>query len=142
MEIDKNKLKELIYKVSDEFYELVFQHPWLKEVFKEVDQQHITNQQTDFMWGAMGGEKTYGGRNPKDAHPHIYIQEDMWDVRESLLIQAMEKTNTPEDIKQKWLTIDRSFKERILKKSLSECKGRFKTDPIINVPNPNIKKVA
>jgi hemoglobin len=136
MNYSDEELESIIKKTNEEFYELVFKHPWLKQIFDGVDQEHITNQQTDFILQALGGPKRYGGRNPKDAHPHIFIQEDMWIEREILLKQAFETVKTPKDIQDIWIRIDESFKHAILNKSPDECFGRFKTEEIINIPNP------
>lgn len=62
MEHPEDPLYVLVYKVNEKFYELVYDDPWLKEVFKVVDQEIITRQQTDFIVGALGGEKRYCGR--------------------------------------------------------------------------------
>lgn len=134
-------IKEDLYKACEVFYELVFEHEWLKEVFAGVDQKLITDQQYDFILAALGGPNNFMGRNPRDAHTHIFIQEDMWKVREDLLIQAMQKVGLPEDIQAKWLKIDNAFKNVILKKSVDDCFGRYKTEPVINVPDPR-KKAA
>jgi hemoglobin len=132
-----DQLTQLIFLATQEFYELVFKDPWLKEVFAVIDKQIITNQQTDFMVQSMGGPKKYGGRTPSDAHPHINIDEEMWIRREELLKIAFDKMNTPEDIREQWIKIDNAFKKAILKKSLSDCKKRYATDVIINIPKPN-----
>lgn len=103
---------------------------------------HIENQQTDFIVAAFGGPKNSSGRNPKDAHPHIFIQEDMWGLREKYLAEAFDELKVSEEIQTKWLKIDHALKSTILKSSISECFGRFKTEPIINIPNPHKKSAA
>ena len=134
--LSDEQLEAIIFKVSEVFYEKIFEDHWLKEVFAEVNQELITSQQSDFILGAMGGPQKYCGRSPKDAHPHIFIQEDMWNLRQKYLIEALDENHAPAWIKEKWLKIDNAFKHSILKKDVNECSGRFKTEPIINVPNP------
>lgn len=140
-EVSDELLKALIRKVNDVFYDDIFEDEWLKHVFQFTDIEIIKSQQTDFMVAAFGGPKMYGGRNPKDAHPHIFIQEDMWELRESYLKEAFEKTNTPQWMRDKWLTIDNAFKAVILKKSVSECHGRYASEEVIYFPDPR-KKAA
>lgn len=125
-----------IRKVSEEFYSLVYEHPWLKQVFANVPQEHITNQQVDFVIGAFGGPQAYSGRNPGDAHPHIFISEEMWEVREEILKLAFERTQCPAEISVRWLKIENAFKKQIVMKDPSECKGRFTTDELIIIPKP------
>jgi len=136
-------LEKIIFKINEKFYEKVYEHPWLKDVFKVTDQKFITEQQTAFMLGALGGEKKYFGRMPSDAHPHIYIDEEMWLTREVLLQEAFNETKAPIELQTKWLKIDNAFKASILKKSIDECVPMIKMDGIIVVPNPQkIKKSA
>lgn len=135
-----DNLEYWVKRVTEEFYEIVYADEWLKNVFT-IDQKVITSQQVDFMVGALGGEKRYGGKSPADAHPHIYVTEEMWERREGFLIQAMMKVGAPEELRTKWLKIDLAFKRHIVMKNPSECKKRFFSDEIINVENP-ARKVA
>jgi hemoglobin len=130
------ELKYWVALASKEFYELVYKDDWLSQVFAVVPQEFITNQQSDFMLGLLGGPKVYSGRNAKDAHPHIFVDEEMWQLRESLLIKAFDKIQFPNDLRQKWLKIDEAFKHSIVMKDPSECKKRFTSDEIIYIPSP------
>lgn len=126
---------------TTEFYELVYKDTWFKKIFRNIDQEIITSQQIDFMVGAFGGPKKFNGRLPKDAHPHIWINEEIWNYRESLLVKAFENTKTPNEIREKWLKIDNAFKGSIINKgSIDECVGRYKTDEIIFEPIPEFLK--
>lgn len=78
MGISDQQLEKIIKDVNKVFYDEMFEDTWMKDVFVGVDIDIIKSQQTDFILGALGGPKRYGGRSPKDAHPHIFIQEDMW----------------------------------------------------------------
>lgn len=122
-----------ILQVNTDFYEYVYKDEWFKQVFCNVEQNVITKQQTDFIIQAFGGPSNYCGRMPSDAHPHIFIDEHMWELREEYLLKAFEKNKTPLEIANKWLKIDNAFKNVILKKSLKECKKRFNSDEIIFV---------
>lgn len=137
-----SQLEDWIYKTTFEFYEIVYQDEWLKQVFSIVDQVFITSQQTDFMLGLLGGPKRFSGRNAKDAHPHLFINEEMWEHREALLVQAMDKVGLPDDLRERWLRIDEAFKRSIVMLDPSECKARFATDDIIIVPRPGGKRAA
>lgn len=134
--------KNIVFKVNERFYELVYDHKWLSNFFKQTDQEFITQQQTDFIIGAIGGPKNYSGRMVRDAHPHMFITEELFELRQELLIQAFEDVNAPDELKEAWLKIDDAFKNVIIKKDISECKKRFFTDDIIDYPNPNFKKSA
>lgn len=143
MELSDKELEDIILKVNDIFYDKVFEDEWLKKVFAFTDIDIIKSQQTDFILGALGGPKKYCGRSPKDAHPHIFIQEDMWLVRENYLVEAFKEAKAPLWMQEKWINIDNAFKKAILKDSPDECTGRYRTEENIIIPNPNpLKKVA
>ncbi len=133
-------LEYWVRRITEEFYEMVYADEWFKGIFT-IDQKVITSQQIDFMVGALGGERRYGGKSPADAHPHIYITEEMWEKREGLLVQAMISVGAPQELRSKWLKIDLAFKRHIVMKDPSECRKRFFSDELIIVPNPE-KKIA
>jgi hemoglobin len=140
--MDAESLKIEVYKVNKEFYDRIYKDTWMAKIFRNVAQEFITSQQTDFMVGALGGPKTYSGRSPGDAHPHIFVDEEMWQVREKYLKEAFAVVNFPADLAAKWLRIDEAFKAAIIKNDVSECQGRYRTDEIIYEPNPNRKKAS
>lgn len=136
------ELEDWLKKVNVAFYDLVYDHPWLGLIFKSVEKEFIVSQQTDFMLGVFGGQKRFSGRAPNEAHPHIYVDEEMWNVRESLLKQAFEQTNCPEMISNRWLKIDEAFKSSIIMNSPSQCRPRYATDEFIIISNPDKLKKA
>lgn len=94
------------------------------------------------MLGAFGGPKNYSGRSPSDAHPHIFVDEEMWQLREQFLKEAFIETNFPEDLRAKWIRIDEAFKKSILKNSIDDCKKRYATDEIIYYPGSAAKRAG
>ena len=122
-----------ILSVNTDFYDFIYKDEWFKQVFCNVEQDVITKQQTDFIIQAFGGPSNYCGRMPSDAHPHLFIDEHMWELREDYLLKAFAKNNTPNEIRTKWLKIDNAFKKAIVKNSINECKKRFNSDEIIFV---------
>ena len=123
-----------IERVHKLFYDKLYAHPWLGQFFAEVPQALIEAQQTDFMAQAMGGPSMYCGKFPIPAHKHMFITEELFDTRHALLVESLREAAVPEAAAASWLTIDSAFKARLVKKSPSECEGRFKTDPIVVVP--------
>lgn len=134
MKLDDGQLYRLVFKINQVFYEYLYKDPWLKNVFAVVEQTLITRQQTDFMVGALGGPRKYSGRNPRDAHPHIFVDEEMWALREKYLKQAFQEVEAPLEIREKWLGVDEAFKDAIIKKDVSECRKRFFSDTIVHYP--------
>lgn len=135
------ELKHWVTLVTTEFYELVYQDPWFSRIFRNIKQEVITSQQIDFMVQAMGGPKEFCGRVPKDAHPQIWVNEEIWQYRELLLKQAFAKINPPQALQDRWLKIDEAFKGVIInQKGPEECVGRYQTDEIIYEPMPDYLK--
>lgn len=131
--MNEDNLIELVKSINKKFYDLIYADPWLKSMFEIVPQEVIEAQQTDFMVGALGGPKMYCGRSPKDAHPHLYVTEEIWQRRETHLKAAFEALDVDLEFSEKWLKIDEAFKKAIVKNSIDECSKRFFTDDIISI---------
>ncbi len=119
------------------FYDKVYKHPWIKKYFEKIPQQHIEDQQVDFMQKVLGGENLYVGKAPPAAHVHIMINEEIFQVRKQLLEEAFVEANAKQELVDKWLALDNSFKRVLFKDSAAECRRRFKTDLILDFPNPD-----
>lgn len=122
--------------INKVFYDKIYQHPWLKHYFLEVPQQHIEDQQVDFMQKVLGGENLYVGKAPPVAHKHMFIPDELFEVRKSLLLEAFNETNAHQELVDKWLTLDESFRRLLVKKSPSECVARFKSEGILSFDKP------
>lgn len=133
--------KSIIRSVSDLFYEKVYDHPWISLYFKDIDQEFISSQQTDFVIMALGGPKNYSGRLPSNAHPHMVITEELFELRESLLKEALVELKAPQELIDAWLKVDYAHMKAIVRENESDCELRFKNDEILNFPNP-LKKSA
>jgi len=130
--------KKSLQVINKIFYDKVYKHPWLKLYFENIPQQHIEDQQVDFMQKVLGGENLYVGKAPPAAHMHIFIDEELFDVRQQLLQEAFDEARANPTLIEKWLILDNSFKKVLFKNSVSECQGRFKTDPILYFPKPKV----
>ena len=124
--------------VAKELYEIVFKDPWFKKIFRNVEQEIITNQQIDFMTKNLGGPNHYCGRSPKDAHPQVWVDENIWAYRVEVLNRAFDAVDAPMEFREKWHAIDHAFKNVIINCSgPEECVGRFKMEEIIYEPMPD-----
>lgn len=127
---------QCLEKVHVIFYDKLLAHPWLKGFFVGKQRRHLESQQSDFMAGLFGGPRTYGGRSPKGAHVHLFITEEVFLIRHDLLDQSLREANIRSDQKERWLAYDMAMKNALVKSSVSECSGRYKTEPIIVVEPP------
>ena len=128
--------RDILIKINKVFYDKVYAHPWLKLYFQEIPQQHIEDQQVDFMQKVLGGKDVYVGKTPATTHNHMFVPNELFDVRKKLLEESFQEVNADKELVDKWLSLDESFRRLIINKSPDECKGRFKTDPILNFPKP------
>ena len=124
---------ERVHKI---FYDKIYADSWLGLFFKEIKQQLIEDQQTDFMTQAMGGPEKYLGKFPIPAHKHMFITEELFAHRHQLLQEALIEAGVPKNLQERWLKIDGAFKTALLKKSLSDCEKRYHTDEILSFPDP------
>ncbi len=124
---------ERVHKV---FYDKLYDHPWLKQFFSEIDQKTIENQQTDFMVSNMGGGKIYSGALPKSGHKHLFITAEMFDLRGEILKESLDECGVPADLAERWLRIDDAFRKSIVKEDASQCEKRYFTDAIKIFPKP------
>ncbi|MCB0390394.1 MAG: group 1 truncated hemoglobin [Bdellovibrionales bacterium] len=135
--------KNIIKIVNDLFYDKVYEHPWLSLFFEGIEKEFISDQQTAFIIGAIGGPDHYQGRLPSNAHPHMMITNELFDLRKSLLIMALEEAQAPLELKETWLKIDEAFRRTIVKNSINECEKRYNTDKILDFQKPiDYKKTA
>jgi hemoglobin len=114
------------------FYDKLFADPWIGLYFSGINKQHISAQQSDFMGMLFGGPRDFSGRMPIDAHIHMMITDELFDLRHSLLRDALIEVKIPEPEFSEWLAVDRAFKKVLVKQSPEHCKKRFNTDVILN----------
>lgn len=129
--------RPFLEKVSRTFYDKIYSHPWLKLYFKQTPQEVIERQQVEFMMGALGGPRVYGGRMPGDAHIHLHITEELFELREKLLMEALQQEKAPIELVDRWIKIEQAFRRHIVKNSVTECRKRYVTDEILDFPNPD-----
>jgi hemoglobin len=128
--------RPVLERVHRIFYDKLYAHPWLGGFFNGIDQKKIENQQSDFIAQLIGGPKMYGGRLPHHAHAHIFITEELFNVRSGLLRDSLMEAHVPEKEREEWLLIDRSFKRAIVKQSPDTCVKRFVDEDIVVIEKP------
>lgn len=124
------------------FYEKLYAHPWIGKYFEGINKEHISSQQSDFMGMLFGGPRVFSGRMPIDAHMHMMITEEIFQVRHALLRDALVEAQIPQREFSEWLAIDAAFKKVLVKKGLEDCRKRFNTDEIVNHRDPKATPAA
>ncbi|WNV04778.1 group 1 truncated hemoglobin [Candidatus Methylospira mobilis] len=127
---------ETLKRISKAFYDKVYAHPWLGQYFKLLPREQIEKQQADFIAQAIGGPDNYRGKAVISAHLHIFITEELFQIRESLLQAAFQETGAPAALIEKWNKIDQAFKPALISRSVAECSPRFPGDGILSFSAP------
>lgn len=123
---DPNLLEEIggeetVYRVHERFYEVMFNHPWLGQFFFGKSEEVLITKQTQFMVAAFNGPNRYTGDTPAFVHMHMFITDEVADLREQILRQAILDEGLSATIADRWLKVDQSFRSAIVKKSVDEC---------------------
>lgn len=123
---DPNLLQEIggeeaVYRVHQRFYDVMFEHPWLGQFFFGKSKPVLITKQTQFMVAAFNGPNRYTGDTPAFIHMHMFITDEMADLREHILKQAILDEGLSSSIADRWLKVDESFRPGIVKKSIDEC---------------------
>jgi hemoglobin len=134
--------RDILEKMAKNFYDKVYEHPWLGQFFCSVKQEIIEAQQVDFLQGSLGGKKVYCGKFPIPAHKHMFITQELYQLRSDLLLESLKEVNACDELIERLQKIDQSFLDGLVKKSPSECEKRYNTDEFLIIPNPDTKKSA
>lgn len=125
---------ERVHKI---LYDKLTSDPWLKQFFEGFKRWHLEVQQTEFMADLFGRKPAlYQGRMPMYGHQHMFIDEEIFMVRHTLLGEALSEAKVSGELKKRWLDYDMGMKKALVKSSVDECEGRFKTEEVIVIPKP------
>lgn len=111
----------VIYRVHQRLYDALFDEPWLEKFFYGKSKAALIDKQSKFMIAAFNGPNDYTGDTPAFVHMHMFITEEMLDVRNTLLRNAILAEGLSASIADRWLKVDQSFWSAIVKKSVDEC---------------------
>ena len=121
-------------RVHKRLYDRIFAHPTLSAFFAGKEQLFQEKQQTDFMADRLGGPRLYRGRLPNGAHQHLFITDEHFELRHAILAESLDQCGVDAELRDRWLAIDRKFKDHLVKKTIGDCEKRFTTDHIIAAP--------
>jgi truncated hemoglobin YjbI/hemoglobin-like flavoprotein len=113
--------EDVITQVHERFYTVLFDHSWLGQFFYGKSKEALVYKQTQFMVAAFNGPNNYIGDTPAFVHMHMFITDEMADLRETLLRKAILDQGLSASVADRWLKMDRSFRAGIVKKSVDEC---------------------
>ena len=117
------------------FYGKIYAHPWVGQYFVHADRDHLERTQSDFMTGQFDGGQIFCGRPPAQAHLHLAISEELFDLRQELLGQALTEEGISGADRQHWLEVDAKFRPVLLREA-EDCQPLSSAQGILNFPNP------
>jgi len=124
-------------RIHTAFYDKVYAHPWLGKFFEGHNQRAIELRQTQFMAEKMGGDVPYPGKALPLVHRHMYITEELLEVRQGLLREAIEEEGLSAPLVERWLRIDHAFWRKIKNNSFSVFKQTdFKYEKPVVIEKP------
>jgi truncated hemoglobin YjbI len=123
---DSSLLKEIggekvVTQVHQKFYDVIFEHNWLGQFFYGKSKKALVRKQTEFMVAAFNGPNHYQGDTPAFIHMHMFITGEMIILREKILRTAIIEQGLSDSVANRWLMVDRSFKDAIVKESIDDC---------------------
>lgn len=128
--------REGILGVHKRFYDVIFNEPWLGQFFYGKSKEALIIKQTNFMVAAFGGENLYRGDTPAFMHMHMFVTDEMIRARQKILRQAILGEGFSNFIAERWLKVDGSFTESIVKGDVSECVLKCKGQVPVTIKKP------
>ena len=127
----------VLQKAHKIFYDKIYAHDWLKQFFDGFDQKVIEDKQTSFMAEKMGGPVPYNGKEIRMVHEHMYIDQELFDIRHALLDESLREAGVDDESRERWLRIDSAFMQQVVKDSVeSMYNNDWKYKKPIIIPRP------
>jgi len=106
--------KDAVNAAVDIFYTKVLADPLLAPFFGEVDMVKQRNHQKMFLTYAFGGLPTYEGKNMREAHKHMDLNDDHFGAVAGHLQATLEELNVPADLIGEVMAIAASTHDDVL----------------------------
>lgn len=113
--------EEVVRRVHQVFYDAMFDDPWIGQFFLGKPKSLLVDKVTEFMVSAFGGSHRYRGATPAISHMHMFITEEVTDLRERFLHRAILSQGLSKEIADRWLAVDRLFRPAVVKQSVDDC---------------------
>lgn len=106
---------KLLSSILEDFYSRVFEDEQLAPFFHGVTRQRAIEKQYLFMRQLFSGEKVYFGDRPRNAHHWMVISDELFDYREALMLDCLRRHGLPEDLVERWRSVEEFFRGDIVK---------------------------
>lgn len=103
-----------VSKLVHNFYDKVMDTPSLQPYFVGVNMNRLVQHQTDFLAQVLGGPANYSGAQLAEAHKHLKITSEDFDMVAELLEETCEEAGVEDDDVKAILALVASTKEQIV----------------------------
>lgn len=100
----------------DIFYRKVLMDDRISEYFDTVDMEGQHKKQKAFLTMAFGGPNNYTGKDMREAHAHMNLEEEHFTAVAEALVGTLEELNVPQEHIDSIVSIAVSVKDDVLNK--------------------------
>ena len=100
----------------DIFYRKVLVDDRINEFFDTVDMEQQHKKQKAFLTMAFGGPNEYTGKDMREAHSHMNLDEDHFNAVAEALVGTLEELNVPQEHIDSIVGLAVSVKDDVLNK--------------------------
>jgi ferredoxin/truncated hemoglobin YjbI len=101
--------------VLEDFYAVVYADPQLSPFFAGVTIERSIDKQYSFLRQLMTGERVYFGDRPRNAHHWMVISGALFEHRQALMRQALERHELSEGQRARWARLEAHYRGDIVK---------------------------
>lgn len=106
---------KLLNRILTEFYDAAFEDVRLSPYFQGVTKTRLIEKVYSFLRQMFTGEKLYFGNRPRNAHHWMVISDELFDYRESLLVECMRRAGLAEPMVERWRRVEERYRGDIVK---------------------------
>ncbi len=104
-----------VRRVLEDFYAKVYADAKLSPFFAKVTQTRAIDKQFSFMKQCVTGERIYMGDRPRNAHHWMVITHELFDHRQSLMIDSLKTHGLDDELIARWTAYEEYFRPDIVK---------------------------
>ncbi len=97
--------RDAVNAAVDIFYQKVLADPVINHLFENVDMKRQIAKQKAFLTYAFGGAPNYEGKNMREAHKNLPLEEKHFDAVAGHLKTTLEELNVPAELQDEVMAV-------------------------------------
>jgi NAD(P)H-flavin reductase/ferredoxin/truncated hemoglobin YjbI len=106
---------KLLSKILADFYNHVYDDPFLSPYFDKITKQRIIEKQYNFLCQVLTGKDVYFGERPRNAHHWMVISNELFDHRGELMASSLRRYDVPDHLIKRFCAIEGFYRKDIVK---------------------------